>query len=321
MSAPRAAPFRAQGGQTTGVLRLTSLGRPSLSEEQCEAVVRGDLKVRDSRGSAALRRPFREEVDEYRKAQACGWFWTKGPGRVPIERLYRCYCEATDRPFVAIRTHGAKRVNVTLDMYTCVRNLTTDGLKAIRAVHDEHVDHRRPPRGATFGGGFGSDHCSFNNLDPAHADAVAAAFWRIANDPAFLESCSEWHSEMYLKPQEERALETTIAQPTNGAQPPVQRARVVRFYKDYSAGGNGQFGTVTTAASPEEFLRECSPALIAALGQTEGDWDFTLEHLLPQICDVWARLRGYKSENVFEQRLLIAGSPNPDAHMRPLDGG
>lgn len=87
----------------------------------------------------------------------------------------------------------------------------------------------------------------------------------------------------------------------------------VQFYKD-----GDQFATVTSAIEPDEFLRECASALPGALARHVGDEEFQLEGLLPQMCEIWAKLKGYKADRVFEQRLLIAGSPNPGAHMTPM---
>jgi hypothetical protein len=41
-------------------------------------------------------------------------------------------------------------------------------------------------------------------------------------------------------------------------------------------------------------------------------------HLLPQIVAIWAKLSGYKGSEVSEQRTLVAGRPNPQAHMQLL---
>ena len=94
---------------------------------------------------------------------------------------------------------------------------------------------------------------------------------------------------------------------------------VVKFYKDRGEGGNGAFATSTTATSGDEFLQGCAEVLPAVLGALAGDEEFTFAGLLPQICEIWAKLNGYKSESVFEQRRLTVGEPNPEAHMDYLN--
>lgn len=95
---------------------------------------------------------------------------------------------------------------------------------------------------------------------------------------------------------------------------------VVKFYKDMGKGGNGAFATVTTATDPGEFLRGVSEELPSIVrGPLNGDDQFTFEGLLPQICDLWAKLKGYKADSVFEERLLTVGQPHPDVHMTCLN--
>lgn len=94
----------------------------------------------------------------------------------------------------------------------------------------------------------------------------------------------------------------------------MQREPGVTFYKD-----GDHFATVTNTNEPDEFLTECSAALEVAIENHLGDVQFQLNGLLPQICEIWAKLKGYKADRVYEQRILIAGAPNPSAHMRPMN--
>ena len=97
------------------------------------------------------------------------------------------------------------------------------------------------------------------------------------------------------------------------------REAIVKVYKDGSKGGNGAFAMTTTATDPDEFLRELAVTLEVVLEHTRGDWQFTLCYLLPQTCDLWAKLKGYKADSVFERRLLTVGAPMPEAHMSCLN--
>jgi hypothetical protein len=94
------------------------------------------------------------------------------------------------------------------------------------------------------------------------------------------------------------------------------REPVVKFYKDFEKGGNGAFATSTTATDAEEFLRQCAVEMEPLINDRLGDLEFTFEAILPQICDLWAKLRGYKAEGVFEKRYLVAGAPDPESHMK-----
>jgi hypothetical protein len=100
----------------------------------------------------------------------------------------------------------------------------------------------------------------------------------------------------------------------NGSREPL-----VKFYKDRSNGGSGGFATTTTVDDPEKFLRAVSAVLPHALAVTAGDEVFTLEALLPQICEIWAKLKGYKADRVFEERLLVVGTPHPEQSMAYLN--
>jgi hypothetical protein len=92
----------------------------------------------------------------------------------------------------------------------------------------------------------------------------------------------------------------------------MQREPIVKIFKDYE--NNGHFAMATTASDAGEFLREVAIE-IACLETMNGDAEFTLDALLPQVCAVWAKLNGYKAEGVHERRVLIVGEPNPESHM------
>jgi hypothetical protein len=94
------------------------------------------------------------------------------------------------------------------------------------------------------------------------------------------------------------------------------REPIVKVFKDEK--GNGAFAMATMAKDASEFLQEAAKS-IANLPELVGDGEFTLEGLLPQVCAIWAKLQGYKADAVFERRVLIAGQPNPEAHMRLLN--
>jgi hypothetical protein len=99
----------------------------------------------------------------------------------------------------------------------------------------------------------------------------------------------------------------------------LDREPAVKFYKDRGQGGNGSFATSTTADDPETFLAAVAEWLPHVLQLTAGDEQFTLEHVLPQICELWAKLKGYKADRVFEERLLVIGQPHPERSMDYLN--
>lgn len=96
------------------------------------------------------------------------------------------------------------------------------------------------------------------------------------------------------------------------------RDAVVKFYKSSEKGGNGAFATATTATDADEFLRECAKEIEAVITARHGDIEFTFNAVFPQICELWAKLKGYKAD-VFERRLLVVGEPMPEAHMDCLN--
>lgn len=94
------------------------------------------------------------------------------------------------------------------------------------------------------------------------------------------------------------------------------REPIVKFYKSFEKAGNGAFATSTTATDADEFLRQCAMEMEPLVADRLGDLQFTFEALLPQICELWAKLHGYKADGVYEKRYLVAGTPDPEAHMQ-----
>lgn len=97
----------------------------------------------------------------------------------------------------------------------------------------------------------------------------------------------------------------------------VTREPIVTIYDN---GNNGSTAIVTSATTPDEFLSECAAAVELAVVDWEGDVMYRMTYLLPQICDIWAKLKGYKSETVAERRVLCVGEASPERHMRRVTG-
>jgi len=122
--------------------------------------------------------------------------------------------------------------------------------------------------------------------------------------------------------------EEAMANGSNGAYP---HARAVRIYRNAryvaerrelaaTVGADAKataaaFAVTTTATDPASFLDAAGEALTLALAATAGDELFTVSGVLPKLCTLWAKLMGYKAPEVYEERLLIAGVPDPAAHM------
>lgn len=92
----------------------------------------------------------------------------------------------------------------------------------------------------------------------------------------------------------------------------TEREPVVKFY---DSGNNGSTAIMTTATEPGEFLSECADLMDVACARWEGDWAFKFGEILPQICEVWAKLKGYKTEGIVERRVLCIGEPDPERSM------
>jgi hypothetical protein len=108
--------------------------------------------------------------------------------------------------------------------------------------------------------------------------------------------------EAYLRRGEQMTVELALA--------PVRREGA-SFVEIYKGDNNGAFMIQTNHADPDSFLEQAGERLLATLNELQGDEDFTMSHALPLICAVWAKLKGYRSEGVVEQKLLTAGDPQP----------
>lgn len=77
----------------------------------------------------------------------------------------------------------------------------------------------------------------------------------------------------------------------------------VKLYK-----ASDQLGIETNCSNESEFNSHLASALAKAIesGQHDGDWQFPLERWLPAAFEIFAKIRGYKS-NVVEHRILVAG--------------
>ena len=86
-------------------------------------------------------------------------------------------------------------------------------------------------------------------------------------------------------------------------------------------GGSGNdFMIQTDATDPAAFLSEVADALGAAVqGKArDGDWTYGLSYWLPLIAEIWAKLKGYKTDRVREQRVLIAGQIEEAIDLKPV---
>ena len=89
------------------------------------------------------------------------------------------------------------------------------------------------------------------------------------------------------------------------------------YVKFYKISNNGEVLVETNATDPQNFLQVASAALEMALGATEGDVQYTLSYALPAIVELACKLKGYKTDGVAEQRVLLSGSvwPGADAEV------
>lgn len=84
-----------------------------------------------------------------------------------------------------------------------------------------------------------------------------------------------------------------------------QAETVIEFFK------NGEELAIRTSATTEDrFLTACARALESMIDEElfKGDWEFQLRQWLQSIVEISNRIKGYKSPEVREQRLLMAGS-------------
>jgi hypothetical protein len=117
--------------------------------------------------------------------------------------------------------------------------------------------------------------------------------------------------------------EGTMANGGNGAYPHAGAVRIYRNarptgYPEDAKATPAAFAVTTTATDAVAFLDAAGEALTLALAHTRGDELFTVSGVLPKLCMLWAKLMGYKAPEVYEERLLIAGVPDPAAHMTLL---
>lgn len=154
--------------------------------------------------------------------------------------------------------------------------------------------------------GYRRAHCRHGPFVRRGYVILKATTMRDTNSPVSDVDCQAENERLYQLFLQYQAKEASM----------VQHDALVKFYKDRGPGGNGAFAITTTAPDSEAFLSACAeelPGLLA--GVLDGDWEFSLQNLLPKMCEIWAKLRGYKTDGIFERRLLIAGEPNPETHM------
>lgn len=286
---------------TTETLRYKyQHARPSLTVEQCEAVATGQLRLLGPDGP--LVRPLPPlALEEWLYAKRFGYVHATDKVSNALSFVYRRYCEAVIRPCVVVSPPRGRRCEVLLDMYTCLDNLTPAGCSAIEGVLRGFTRNGKPLRRS-----IGTDLVRVEGVDPDCADGLAVQLYEIATGGLV---------EGLITP-------IPYAGKRDGLPPPVQSTATtevstvehdpkVQFFKE-----GDSFATVTSAIDADEFLAGCARVLPAALALHPHDEEFQLDGLLPQVCMIWAKLRGYKADGVFEQRLLIAGTPNPGAHMQ-----
>mgnify|MGYP001605569822 FL=1 len=98
---------------------------------------------------------------------------------------------------------------------------------------------------------------------------------------------------------------------TNGAAQAIrldkqrERVHILKF------DNNGAFAIVTSCSEPDDFLSETSSVMEDMLTDLAGDTQFTIIGLLPLICEIWAKLKGYKSERVKEYTIMSVGDHTP----------
>jgi hypothetical protein len=93
----------------------------------------------------------------------------------------------------------------------------------------------------------------------------------------------------------------------------------VTFFKNSGPGGNGAFSISTTASTPEQFIDDCTSELVAAMSKFAGDEDFTVDGLLPLICQTWAMLGG--KSNKANVSILIGDVDEHGIVGAPIRGG
>lgn len=294
--------------------------RPVLTEAESIAVAEGRLRLLGPTGP--IRRRLKgAEIERWRRALAENVLHA-GPASSgeDLHALYWCWCEARNQPVVLVQAGRSSRGTVLLDMSTCLRDLSAEAVQVAREWWEGLARS-----GRTTGGSWSPSLVHIDGVPHGVADDLARDLWRIATGPA----TQEFDPTAGLTPGPMRPMagpEGHLARLAVGAltmgalvgdttmrigEKTMQtRQPTVLFYKD-----GDHFSTVTTAVEADDFLRACAEELPFALAHHEGDEEFQLQYLLPHICDLWAKLRGYKAERVFEKRVLIAGEPNPPGYM------
>ena len=84
---------------------------------------------------------------------------------------------------------------------------------------------------------------------------------------------------------------------------------MIEFHKD----GN-EMAIVTDEDAEASFFEAAARALASMIDDKkfDGDWEFQLAAWLPQLTDIAAKLRGYKSD-VIEKRLIQSGNISANA--------
>ena len=86
---------------------------------------------------------------------------------------------------------------------------------------------------------------------------------------------------------------------------------MVRIFKNRNKGGNGCFVVQTDCIDFQDFLCQLAPTILEALKNEEGDEDFAIGGILQEVLEISLSLKGYKTERVHIQKMLISGFSHP----------
>lgn len=86
----------------------------------------------------------------------------------------------------------------------------------------------------------------------------------------------------------------------------------VTFFLDRA---KGKYATATTCTDPDRFIDAVGWELPVALNNIGTRTESGAAELIGQICELWAKLKGYKAEHVYEERRLVVGMPSPENSM------
>jgi hypothetical protein len=92
----------------------------------------------------------------------------------------------------------------------------------------------------------------------------------------------------------------------------IRRPAVKMFQFD----NNGKFHLQTTAQTPERFLDAAGEAMAVAAMELNGDLEHAFGAMLPMICQMYCKLKGYQAPGVVEERVLYCGSVDPTDEVR-----